>query len=319
MKRWLLNGILGLSLLIAPGAAMADDMGEAAEEAPAISAEAPASNPAMDVFRKATEVSARLTSYLMSGDLQATINIPEAPAPLTANLKLQGAVATEPSRFAMNMTMEMPKLAGQPAVPNAPGSLDFRFYFDGKQMYMQFPSPKNPASNQWVKQELNLPAGYENLLTQSQNPAKALEMMDKMGLMPTNMEETWIDGQRYYVVTVQIDNARFKSYMQEMMALSQPKEGVSPAEMNEALKKIDMDFRYTYYINADTYVTDKTELNGSERIAAEGKTLSIDITGTVRTHDVNMPVKFPDVSNAIDMKELEKQAEKTAKGIKTSK
>ncbi|MZP29402.1 hypothetical protein GTO91_06750 [Heliobacterium undosum] len=306
MKRWFLNGILGLSLLLTPAAAMADDG-------------ASALSPAMEVFKKTTEVTAGLSSYLITGDLQATVNVPEMPAPLSAKMKLRGAVATEPSRVSMKMTMEMPKMAGQPVIPDAPGSIDFRFYLDGKDMYMQMPFPDNPASDQWVKQEMDLPAEFQELLAQSQNPAKSLEMIDKMGLMPTDMEEQWVDGRRYYVVTLQLDNSKMKAYMQEAMTLSKPKEGVDAAELNEAMKNIELDFRYIYYINADTYVTDRTDFKGVERITAEGKTVSIDLEGTILTHDVNIPIRFPDVSNAVDMKELDKQAGKTAKGAKTSK
>ncbi|MBC9784265.1 hypothetical protein H1S01_07045 [Heliobacterium chlorum] len=327
MKKRVLSGLLGLGLLMAPMAAMADEGESLPAQQPAVAVQESQADQAkaMELLRKATAETAKLQAYSFTGTMDATTVVPELPIGITMKINLNGTVK-KPDQVLMSMDMAMPSMPGLPAQAGAPKGISMQMYLKGKEQYMKMnvPGAAAPGSDQWMKQEVPLPQSLQDLMAQSQDPVKSVEWLNKMGLTPSGLRVQMVDGKKYYVLDINLDNAKMQAFMKEFMAdtslQGQTADEKANENLAEMLKNISVDFQYVYYINADTYLTDMTDLKGTETIQMEpNKKITVNLDGKIHMAPVPKDfidtLKFPDVSNAVDMKTMmnDIKTEKTKK------
>ncbi len=166
----------------------------------------------------------------------------------------------------------------------------------------------------WIKMDLEGLDFNELMQTFSnQDPAAMLKQMQDFGMKPTFSDDVEINGQKYLVVDVTIDNEKFvNEYIELLESLPIPEITEVSEELYEIISKTDFDISYTNYINASTIKTDFIKMNMGMKIAvplpeedsSEVLEMDINIQADLNVKEAEPNFKLPDLSTAEELAAL---------------
>lgn len=235
----------------------------------------------LDLLNKSNVEMLKNDTYHMSGDLATTVKVHdpkgEVPAiPLNMNITLNGDVkqSTYQVYFAGAASFMGEKFAAA-------------MYFDGKNVYIK------QDEQEWLKTPEAISAEDLELMLQQQDPAVAAEMMKELGILPVFGNDVVIDGKEYYVLQLKINSNNFADLMRKSMEQSLTSSGASEQEIEEMLKAMKFDLTEKVYINKQTLISDKIELDVNLKMDADGTKVLVDMTGNIFVSDLGKPITFP--------------------------
>ena len=195
-------------------------------------------------------------------------------------------------------------------------------YMTDKNMYMNLPNVG------WVKYDSPINEGlWKELQDVQSDPLKIVQQMKDFGIDVKFAEEQEINGKQYYVLKADMDPNKFmqsyKDLVADMMpALDQEDENV---DMEKMLDNMKMTFAYTAYINKETMISDKIDMDYTvdfdlpldEIVDANTadttdlpQSIQMTMTGTGTFNITGLGDEFvePDLSQAVDAKDLPEDA-----------
>jgi hypothetical protein len=201
-------------------------------------------------------------------------------------------------------------------VPGQTEPMAVEIYMNDSKMYMKAPG------QQWMIMEV---PGMAEMISQQQDlqsdPVKAMALLQQMGMKLTFGNDQVIEGTPYYAIDCKVDMNKFQGNLQNIMEqMGMPAgPGTSPEDLKKVLEKLNMDYKYTFYVNKATFISDlmsidltmAMDLNAAD--LAGGTTPSADapksvkmnmaMTGQIRLTDIGQPFQAPDVSGATPMQQ----------------
>ncbi len=183
---------------------------------------------------------------------------------------------------------------------------------DNYNMYM-----KLPGEDKWIRQDLDpMMKELEELLgmNMEQSPGISKQQMELFGVKATYLPDQIIDDNEYYVLFTTIDSDSIKETVDEildkildlsidMMGASDeiPSEdemaAVMKAFISEMIKNMDMEIEYKYFINKESKLIEKMDINQVMYMmmgTIENFAVS---TGSFDYYDFNEPVTFPEIKD----------------------
>ncbi len=175
---------------------------------------------------------------------------------------------------------------------------------------------KAPGVEGWMAQDINpMMQELEALLGTSieTNTGISQKQMEYFGMKASYLNDVTLDGQDYYVVLISVDKETFKIVIDEVLEKildlttdlmgaeelsGQDEEEMKLAikmMMSELLQNLDMEIQYKYYINQETKLLDKADIEQVMTMVMgpiENHTTS---TGSLYFYDFNEPVEIPEI------------------------
>lgn len=244
-----------------------------------------------ELYNKSTTEMLKTDTYHMGGDLVMTVTVKDpsgqVPAiPLNANMTLNGDFKQSTTQFYLTGAASFmgEKLSGD-------------MYFDGKNMYFK------EAEQEWVKTPDALSAEDLELIKKQQDPEVAAQLLKELGIMPVFGNDVVIDGKEYYVLNIKIDSNKFMDLMRKSMEQSLAPMDADAAEVEKILSSMKFDLTEKVYINKQTFVSDKVEVDATMNMDAEGLKVLVDMSGNLYVTNVGKAITFPTIP--ADVKTLE--------------
>ncbi|QGG46198.1 copper amine oxidase N-terminal domain-containing protein [Heliorestis convoluta] len=272
-----------------------------------------ATHRAMDLLVKSTAASAALDSYTFEGQIvinTAMTGLPEEAMSeegtmnMDMNMTMVGYYE-KPDRIYVKNKIIMPELEG--LTEETLESISTETYSDGNYLYMRMTfegtMPGMDEADQWMRYATFSDA-YKELAKSAQDPLVAVEQMMDIGIEPIYVGDSIISGQKYYVIQFEITEEEYSNIME----FSHPFTNHTPQSMEEIEKlfeNLELRMAYTYYINSETYLAESFTFEGMQKLTVDpGITMIQAFTGTASIKNLNEPVTFPIITDAIDMAEL---------------
>lgn len=242
-----------------------------------------------ELMLKSNEAMTQKNSYKFKGTADMVVNM-EGQAPVKTKLEMEGIYKKTGNRAEVyvKQAVYVPSLDGVPPV-----AVNMETYTDGGTIYQKM------GTGSWQKQQLT---GDIASMFQNQDPQKALQMIEDFGLIIAHGNEAMVDNKQYYTLFVKIDGEKFKSFMKNV--LSQVSGDVAGGEidkdefaklMDELVSGMSLDLTEKIFINKETFVADKTLMDGKISFSTGGITMTQDIKMDMEIYDLGAEVSMPDI------------------------
>lgn len=278
-----------------------------------------------ELLAKSTLASQKYNTYGMEGNMDINMQVmadgkkvEEAPGKMS--MTMSGQIQSQPMQIYMKQNMAVPAATEQ--MPE----MTVETYLTEDKMYMKAPG------QEWTV--MDMPFGPEFWKQQQDiqsDPLKAAAQMKEMGMLLNFGNDVTVNGKDYYVVNASLDMNKFrqsidKILQQALAGMPQEAGAVSPEEMQQQIQKFMnnafIDYYYTILVNKETLISDFVKasmqmnfaMNTSDLPQPEGAAqedmpkevkMNMNMQGEFQITDLGKPFAAPDVSKAVDMKELQ--------------
>lgn len=246
-----------------------------------------------DLMLKSNEALQKEQTYKIAGNIAATIEL-EKNQSVDANIALEGAYnkTGDQQKTYVKEVISIPALLG-----TSQSGITIEIYTDGKAYWQKM------EGQDWVKAELPLSIDQ---LTDFQDPQKIAEIAKQIGLQYVFGNDKEIDGKKYYTVMASFDQEKVKAFMHdillktltEQLAEQSGNQTLSDTELdqiNQIINSMDIIFNEKVYIDKETCLTSKIELDGRVAISAEGQNVLVTFLGDLDTYGFGEKVEMPDL------------------------
>ncbi len=280
-----------------------------------------------DILAKSNAASLAYNTYSMNGKMDMTMKITADGKDLdlgnmetTTDMKAQ--YRHDPMAIYVKQTIQKTPGSVEKSGALTMEDMAVETYMTDKNMYMNLPNVG------WVKYDSPINEGlWKELQDVQSDPLKIVQQMKDFGIDVKFAEEQEINGKQYYVLKADMDPNKFmqsyKDLVSDMMpALDQEDENVDIEKMLDNMK---MTFAYTAYINKETMISDKIDMDYTvdfdlpldEIVDANTadttelpQSIQMTMTGTGTFNITGLGDEFvePDLSQAVDAKDLPEDA-----------
>lgn len=256
-----------------------------------------------ELLVKANQIINELPSYDMEGNMTLGMSISgieeeDFPGQLVMDSDIYGYYQKEPLAIYTKQTMNM---SGLPEMPPEVANTVVEALLMNDNYYINMPEMG------WVKMDLG-EMGLNELMQEinNQDPATMLKQMQDFGMIANYGNDVTIDGQKYWVINASIDKDKF---MNEYNKLIKDLPIPEVPELGDLLSNLDLDMKYSNFVNMDTYMTDYMDMdmtiNMSIGLPEENGTEVIDMAmsmkGRFKIEERSADFLLPDVSSAVEL------------------
>ncbi len=272
--------------------------------------------PADEILVKASQVMNELPTYAMEGTMQIKMNMSGIeeegfPLDLAVDTDLFAHYQKEPLAVYTKQTMNM---SGLPEMPAEAANMEMEALLVDNNYYMNMPEMG------WVKMDLG-PLNLDDLMQtyNNQDPSLMLKQMNDFGMIATYGNDVTIDGQKYWVINVAMDQEKFMGEYQKILGqLPVPQD-----EFTDILSNMNFDMKYSNLVNTTTYMTDYMDMDmtmtmsmpSPEENSTEVLDMNMNMKGRFKIKEASSDFKLPDVSSAVDFPVLTEGASSTPESL----
>lgn len=281
--------------------------------------------PVEEMLAKSTEESKKYNSYRMTGKMNNNIEMlidgkdpsEDVPGNMNSIINIEGYYQQTPVEIYMKQDIEMLDIPEEQK-ENMPDNMTVESYITEEAMYMNLPEQG------WVEFPMMMdPEVFKQQMNNNSDPAQVAKLMEDFGIILNFGNDINIDGIDYYVINGSMDMEKFRQGQEKLMKDILPSinkmetDNTEEAEkmqedMMKVIRNMEMDYKYSIFINKETFLTDRIDLNGNVKIkmddTIDGETKNISmkmkIKGTTWIKDYGTEFIAPDVSSAKKMSEI---------------
>lgn len=278
-----------------------------------------------EMLAKSTEESKKFNTYAMTGKMDNSMEMlidgkapsEDMPSNMNSIINIEGYYQQKPIEIYMKQDIEMIDIPEEQK-ENIPTNMTVESYITEEAMYMSLPEEG------WVEFPMVMdPEVFKQQMNNNSDPAQVGKLMEEFGIILNFGNDINIDGNDYYVINGSMDMDKFRQGQEKLMKDILPsinKMETDNAEetekiqqdMMKVMENMEMDYKYSIFINKTTFLTDRIDLNANVKIQMDdiidGETKNISIKtkmkGTTWIEDYGTEFSAPDVSNAKKMSEI---------------
>lgn len=255
-----------------------------------------------DLLVETSQLMNNLPSYDMDGTMKMQMmmsGIEEEGFPLEIAMEtdLYAHYEMEPLTVYIKQKVKMGDIPGMP--PEAADT-------EVESVLMEDKYYINMPGEGWIIMDLG-PLGLDELMQSSlnQDPAEMLKQMQDFGMISNYGNDVTIDGQKYWVINVTIDQDKFNDEFENIMSQFP----VPQDEFSDILSNINLAMDYSSLINTTTLMTDYIDMDmtmgmsmaSPEENSSEVLDMTMKMNGRFNIKEAAKDFVLPDLSSAVEL------------------